>query len=94
MAFKLTKAERTELADLLGKVVDAAVALNAARTDFEAFREGVHARLESEFDERSEGWQESERGEAAETFRDEWEREICDEADEAPEDYPEESEAG
>ena len=60
----------------------------------EEFRDSVASRLRDEFDEKSEKWQESETGEAASAFIDEWENvsfddfEIDDDiADLEPEDF-------
>jgi len=85
---KLSKKDEAQLDELHQKVVDAAVALNAARSEFEQFREEKVAEMESFFEERSERWQESEKGEAYRQWITEWEREVLDEVDEAPEEYP------
>jgi hypothetical protein len=45
---------------------------NSVLEDVRAFAERIAERIESEIDEKSEKWQEGEKGEQAATWRDEW----------------------
>jgi hypothetical protein len=91
MTTKLTKAEQTKLAALTSAMDDAALAYNEARNELEAFRSEIHTKISEYVDSKSEAWQESDRGQAIQTWRDAWEEEPGDEAANAPE-YPEAAE--
>jgi hypothetical protein len=72
----------------LREPVDKAVAdYNEALGEAKAFAEQVASRLEGEYDDKSEKWQEGEAGEAAAEFRDAWQSvDLEDLANEWPED--------
>lgn len=60
------------VAELKGPVAEAIEAYNEIATEAAGFAEDVATRAEGEFDDKSEKWQESERGQAAGGWRDEW----------------------
>lgn len=77
MAFKLTRAQISLRADLhrrldiaAERVSDAIVAYNDLLGDVRAFAESVAGEAQDEFSVRSEHWQESRRGEAAQAWID------------------------
>lgn len=87
MAIKLSKAQTKERDQLLTRLREAKEKLEAAQADYEAamtaydlvvgdiatWRDDVVSDWQSEFDDKSERWQEGERGEAASAFIQEWE---------------------
>lgn len=66
----------------VGKLNDVVTVYNAALTAVTETVEGVATRLREEFDEKSEGWQEGDRGQEAEGMINEWEGFSLDEVDE------------
>lgn len=87
MAFKLTKAQIKERDSMVAALREKAEAMTAAKTaweeavndyngaisDTKTFVENLAAEFRDEYDNKSERWQEGERGEAASTFVEAWE---------------------
>ena len=85
---KLDKAQRAKLAKLSTALSDAACAFNAARSEFESFREEIHGALVEYYECGSELWQNSDAGYNYEAFRDAWGDECADKCDDDHTDYP------
>lgn len=80
MAFSLTKQEQTErefhaneLKRKASTLADALADYNGAVTDAQNFATGIAERLQSEYDGKSEAWQEGDRGSAVSELIGEWE---------------------
>lgn len=80
MAFRLTNKEEKERQALAAELGEKAEALTEARDNYNevveraiAFRDGVAERLQSDFDNKSEGWQEGDKGSAAQELISAWE---------------------
>lgn len=69
------------VAEAWEKVADAELAYKAALGDVRSFVEKVHADRQAEYDEKSERWQEGERGEAAAAWLAEWEQPDLDDVE-------------
>ena len=97
MAFKLTKVQIKERDEMVAALREKAEVVTAAKTAWEeavndyngaladanTFVEGLASDFRSQFDDKSERWQEGERGEAASTFVEAWEGVSLDEHDAA-----------
>jgi hypothetical protein len=70
-----------EMAERWRAVASAVEEYNGALTDARAFVEEVREGRQAEFDEKSERWQEGERGEAAATWLGEWEQPDLDDVE-------------
>ena len=100
MAFRLNKKQETEYNELRGilearmaDVQSAVEAFNTAREAFETFRDERASDFNDQIGEKSDKWQEGDAGQAAQEFAQEWDEEICDEAEVEIElrEYPTES---
>lgn len=85
---KLTKAETTARADFettlrsaQEKLEDAVSLYNTTLNEVAEFISTVKDRLQEEFDNKSEGWQQGEKGQAAADFISSWENFNAEEAD-------------
>lgn len=87
---KPTKKELEQVEALQEKISDAALAYNTLRSEFEELRESIVERLQESHDDKSERWQESERGVAHQEFIDAWTEEVVEECPETCTEYPEE----
>lgn len=70
-----------------GNVEEKLAAYNSVLAEAKEFAEGVSTRAEEEISEKSDGWQESDRGRAAQEWQEEWAN-LC--LDEAEIDWPDE----
>ena len=70
-----------KLDKLTGDVNQAVARYNEVQADAQEFISNITARLEEEVNDKSEKWQESDRGQAASTFLDEWNIELDPMAD-------------
>lgn len=89
---RLTKKQLATKAELFERAEAALAELEAARQDFEVFRDETYSDMDDYHCGRSERWQESEAGEAFYTWMSEWQSlELCDEvvANTEVEDFPE-----
>lgn len=87
---KLSKKQAAELAALLEKLNDAAQQYEQARSQFNEFRDDIATEIADYIEERSDAWQEGERGEAHREWCGQWENEGGQDVDlEAdPDEYP------
>jgi hypothetical protein len=90
MTTKLTKAESAKLAELRTALENAALAYNAARNELISFRDEIHDKIETYIGNKSDKWQEGERGAAFQEWCDAWTEDPGDEAEESIPEYPEE----
>ena len=93
MAFKLTKRQETDRQIHVDELRKAHTVLEKAIEDYnekindaKEFVEGVASDWRTEFDERSEGWQEGETGQVVEELISNWESMEFFDAEAAPED--------
>lgn len=73
MAFKLTKAEQATKDEILTQLHDTWDAYSSAVEKAKDFASVIAERSREEFDEKSEKWQESDRGHAANEWIEKWE---------------------
>lgn len=73
MALKLSASEKKTLETLRQAYADAATDFNAKRQDLLDFITEIYGTKQEEFDEKSEKWQEGEKGEAARAWLDDLE---------------------
>ncbi len=92
---KLTKAECERREALLAELREKLIAYNDARNAWEEFREEIQAKIADHIADKSDKWQDSDEGQAHNTWAEAWEEETPEELDEGqiPE-YPEEPDAG
>jgi len=65
MAFKLSKDQKSRLETHRMAYLDAVMDMNAKASEFAQFLDEIIEEKQGEFDEKSEKWQEGEKGEAA-----------------------------
>ena len=83
MAFKLTKKEHDTLSEFARTVRAKADTVREALDDYnrtlddvENFRQEIHDRLQGEYDDKSEKWQEGEKAQAASDMISQWDKAI------------------
>jgi hypothetical protein len=89
---QLTKTQTQRMNELRQKVEEQAFAFNAARAEFEAFREEICGDMQTFWDSHSDRWQDSDAGQAYQAWMQEWEEEVAEEVSENIREYPEAAE--
>ena len=79
------KAAGEDVAKYITNVNLAITQYNEIVGEVETFRDGVVQQMDTFYDERSEKWQESDAGNAYQSWKDEWEGLDCSEVDEVDE---------